>query len=710
MKLHLTLIIFLFSFYNNFKLAAQFDPCINFAANFGFTTGETGLNVQFTNQSTGEFTNVLWLFGDESESIISSPNHTYEEPGVYYICLIIENELCNSQTCKTVELTAGGSSCEAHFNSETEGLTSWFNGNPSVPGGGIVSWVWGFGDGTGSDSGAQVNHTYSSAGTYTVCLTITTESGCSDEYCHTITVSGGSSPECAAHFNFETEGLTAWFNGNPSEANADITGWIWNFGDGTNSDNGAMVNHVYAEAGIYIVCLTIYTGNGCVDDICTPITVSGGGVTPVCEAFFNYETTGLVGFFNGNPSSGNSDIVGWQWNFGDSSSIEDGSQNSHTFAEAGTYNVCLTITTANGCIDEYCHPVTVSGTSAPLCSAHFNFETEGLTAWFNGNPSEANSDIIGWQWSFGDGTGSDIGAQVNHTYSEAGTYTVCLTITTGNGCVDDICQAVTVMGGITPVCAAHFNFESEVLTAWFNGNTSEANSDIISYVWNFGDGTGSDDGVQVNHTYSEAGTYTVCLTITTGNGCVDDVCQTVTVMGGTTPLCAAHFNFEAEGLTAWFNGNTSEANSDIISYVWNFGDGTSSDNGAQVNHTYSEAGIYTVCLTITTGNGCVDDICQTVTISGPPTPVCEAHFNFETEGLTAWFNGSPSAGNGTIVGWLWSFGDESGSDDGAQVNHTYTESGTYNVCLTITTSNGCVDDYCHLHQLVKLFSILKMMS
>ncbi|PSJ73562.1 hypothetical protein C7N43_28480, partial [Sphingobacteriales bacterium UPWRP_1] len=123
----------------------------------------------------------------------------------------------------------------------------------------------------------------------------------------------------------------------------------------------------------------------------------------------------------------------------------------------------------------------------------------------------------------------------------------------------------------------------------------------------------------VMHTYAEAGTYTVCLTITTGNGCEDDICQTVTVSGGgVEPACAAHFNFETSGLTAYFNGNPSEANGDIIGWQWNFGDGTSSgpDAGATTNHTFAEAGTYTVCLLIWTGNGCEDDICQTVTVSG----------------------------------------------------------------------------------------------
>ncbi len=665
-----------------------------------FNYETTGLVGFFNGSPSGGNSDIIgwqWSFGDGTGSDDIQVSHTYAAAGTYNVCLTITTANgCIDDYCHTV--TVSGTTtpvCAAHFNFETEGLTAWFNGITSEANGDITGWVWSFGDGTSSDNGAQVNHTYSTAGTYTVCLIITTGNGCVDDICHTVTVTGGTTPLCAAHFNFETEGLTAWFNGNTSEANGEITGWVWSFGDGTSSDNGAQVNHTYTEAGTYTVCLTITTGNGCVDDICHTVTVTGG-TTPLCAAHFNFETEGLTAWFNGNTSEANSDIISWVWSFGEGTTSGNGIEVSHTFAEAGTYTVCLTITTGNGCVDDICQTITVTGGTTPVCAAHFNFETEGLTAWFNGNTSEANSDIISWVWSFGDGTSSDNGAQVNHTYTEAGTYTVCLTITTGNGCVDDICHTVTVTGGTTPLCAAHFNFETEGLTAWFNGNPSEANGEIISWVWSFGDGTGSSIGAQVNHVYSAAGSYTVCLIITTANGCMDDLCQTVTVTSETTPVCEAYFNFETEGLTAWFNGNPSTANGDIANWSWSFGDGTSATGNAEVNHIYAESGTYTVCLTITTGNGCVDDYCHTVTVSSePPTPVCEAHFNFETDGLTVWFNANPSTSNGTIVGWLWSFGDESGSADGPQVNHTYTEAGTYNVCVTITTSNGCVDDYCH---------------
>ncbi|OWY23908.1 hypothetical protein C7N43_04525, partial [Sphingobacteriales bacterium UPWRP_1] len=291
MKHIFTTCLFLLALLHTINIQAQPDPCENFAANFGFDSEFAGLNVQFVNSSTGDIGAVLWTFGDGTSSDNYSPLHEYPEPGTYQICLHISNEWCSSETCKWVVIGEAPAACAAHFNFETEGLTAWFNGNPSEANGEITNYFWTYGDGTtsGEVEGPQVVHTYAEAGTYVACLTITTANGCTDDICHEVTI-GDVPPACAAHFNFETEGLTAWFNGNPSEANGDIIGWQWNFGDGTSSgpDAGATVNHTYAEAGTYTVCLLIWTGNGCEDDICQTVTVSGG-VTPTCAAHFNFE-------------------------------------------------------------------------------------------------------------------------------------------------------------------------------------------------------------------------------------------------------------------------------------------------------------------------------------------------------------------------------------------------------------------------------------
>ena len=116
-----------------------------------------------------------------------------------------------------------------------------------------------------------------------------------------------------------------------------------------------------------------------------------------------------------------------------------------------------------------------------------------------------------------------------------------------------------------------------------------------------------------------------------------------------------------------------------ISWAWDLGDGNTSTDQNPL-HTYASAGTYTVCLTVTNTAGS-NTTCQEVTVALPPT----ASFTFEDEGEgTIAF--TDASANGPME-WAWAFGD--GNSSTAQnPTHTYTDNGTYTVCLTATNSAG----------------------
>ena len=136
--------------------------------------------------------------------------------------------------------------------------------------------------------------------------------------------------------------------------------------------------------------------------------------------------------------------------------------------------------------------------------------------------------IVSYHWNFGDNHEGD-GSSPYHTYTEGGTYVVCLIITDNVGCVSDVCHEVTVEALPPSECNAAFIWEqfSGTLEIDFT-NTSTSDHDIVSFHWNFGDGH-EGDGPNPTHTYTEPGTYLVCLIIETEDGCVSDVCHEVTV-------------------------------------------------------------------------------------------------------------------------------------------------------------------------------------
>ncbi len=146
---------------------------------------------------------------------------------------------------------------------------------------------------------------------------------------------------------------------------------------------------------------------------------------------------------------------------------------------------------------------------------------------------------IEYLWDFGDGNTSEE-ASPTHTYSETpGVYFVILT-TVEEGCVATS-FAIVVTGG---ECYAHILAHpvDEPLTIAFG---AFAAGDVVSWEWNFGDGNTSSEEAPV-HTYGEAGTYAVTLTVTTADGCTSTVVQEVTVEEGPCacptiwePVCVA---------------------------------------------------------------------------------------------------------------------------------------------------------------------------
>ena len=552
----------------------------------------------------------------------------------------------------------------------------------------IISYSWDFGDGHEGDGSAPY-HTFPEPGVYLVCLTITDNFGCVDDVCHEVTVEGVQS-DCNAEFTWEQIPGTLQIHFNStSTSEHDIVSYNWNFGDGHEGD-GSSPYHTYTEAGTYLVCLIITDNVGCVSDVCHEVTVEGLPPSE-CDAAFTWEQfSGTLEIDFTNTSTSDHDIVSFNWIFGDGHE-GDGPNPTHTYLEPGTYLVCLIIETEDGCVSDVCHEVTVQPLSGD-CHASFTWEQIPGTLQIHFNStSTSEHDIISYHWNFGDGHEGD-GSSPYHTYSEPGTYLVCLIIEDNVGCVSDVCHEVTVapLGGD---CHAQFTWEQipGTLQIHFN-STSTSQNDIVSYVWHFGDGS-EGDGNDPYHTYDQPGVYLVCLIITDSEGCVSDVCHEVTV-GEPEGDCHAEFTWEQipGSLQIHFN-STSTSENDIISYGWHFGDGSEGD-GNDPYHTYDHPGTYVVCLRIEDNTGCVSEICHEVHVEGEQSG-CHASFNWEQfqDSLAIHFN-STSTSENDIISYHWNFGDGH-EGDGQNPNHTYSEPGTYLVCLIITDSEGCVSDVCH---------------
>ncbi len=334
--------------------------------------------------------------------------------------------------------------------------------------------------------------------------------------------------------------------------------------------------------------------------------------------------------------------------------------------------------------DVYCVPVgpTANMSAAPTsCCAP-------LTVQFTDLSVPGDNPIVSWLWDFGDGTTS-IEPNPIHTYA-AGIWSVKLTVTDQHGCMDTIVDTGYIDSNAPP--EAKFSAAPTSccapLTVRFTDLTVVGDNLLVSWVWDLGDGTTSTDQNPV-HTYA-AGVWTVTLTVTDEHGCTDTEVKTQYIDSNAPP--EAEFSATPTSccapLAVQFTNLSVAGDNPIVSWLWDFGDGTTSTE-QNPSHIYA-AGIWTVTLTATDEHGCTDTEVKTQHIdsNAPPATAFSALPASGPAPLAVQFTDLSVAGDNPLTSWLWQFGDGSISTDQNPM-HEYTAAGIYTATLTVADAHGC---------------------
>ncbi|MCL6275559.1 PKD domain-containing protein [Muricauda sp. 2012CJ35-5] len=515
---------------------------------------------------------------------------------------------------------------EADVTSGPAPLTVNFTGSNSLDDLGVTSYLWDFKDGNTSTD-ADPTHVFTDIGSYDVDLTVGDASGNSDTKSITITVEGaGIAPTAVASATPLTGDapLEVNFDASGSTDDLQIDSYEWDFIDGGTSSE-MNPTYTFVTPGTYDVLLTVTDNEGLTDTDIVSITVEVPNMAPtaVIEATPTTGDFALEVTFTGSNSTDDEGVVGYSWDFIDGGTSTEADP-TYTFNAAGTYEVELTVTDAEGLTDTATITITVTDpdNEAPIAVATANptIGNAPLPVIFNASGSSDDTGIVSYFWDFKDGTTSDEMNPVT-TFNTPDTYEVELTVTDGEGLTDTTTISIIVTdpnGNQPPVAIASATPENgdAPLEVSFIGSSSTDDEAVVGYSWDFKDGGTSTDA-DPTYIFASSGTYEVELTVTDGEGLTNMTTVTIVVSdsGNQAPVAVA----SATPLTGnaplevSFTGSNSTDDNAIVSYTWDFGDGSSSSEENPV-YTYQFAGTFDVVLTVEDAEGLVNTATLTIEV------------------------------------------------------------------------------------------------
>jgi gliding motility-associated-like protein len=722
--------------------------------------------IPFSVNFTGPTTNITdwdWNFGDGNTATNSTPTHDYAALGNYTVSLsITDNNSCENSLTKTDYIRVHEP--QADFTSNvTNGclpLEVEFT-DASTSESPIAQWDWDFGDGntvTVEDNGSggyiwtengtivsndssaiHPTHIFAAdTGQYTITLTITDEQNCTDTYIAEDYIGVGAPPtahlsavDTAVCFNAITEFEDTTSNSFANE-------WIWDYGDETAPAyvNTPTHEYVYGDTGTYTVKLVAgqyqcYADTITKEDYITILPpVAQYTVSPgfLCESpdtiEFNRDETVLADTYTWTFGDGTtlfieeSGLGGYTWRENGVEIVNDTTAINprHAYQTPGTFSTQLKVANANGCEDSMSIEIQVD--SLLLGFEQTNIETCQHSAIEFTDTTLSNFNITNWEWDFGDGNTS-IEEIPTHQFDASGDFNIKLKITNEIGCVDSITRASYITVNEVPKPDFDTTITSKTIgcvpfTVEFADNsTATAPDSVISWLWNFNDGTTlliedttsagynwtingtrfATDTSKNNptHIFTSRGEYDISLTATDSKGCdttitkINYITASIPHPGITVAPVTCHYS-EVE----FTNSSTGTG----LTYNWSFGDGSPNSSVTSPSHSYfvTKDSTIEVSLEATDVYGCDSTITESITIARP-------YALFEADSTEAdcppFIPQFTDTSGLSISFWVWNFGDSismaNNTSSLQNPQHSYNKPGIYDVQLIVEDANSCVD-------------------
>jgi PKD repeat protein len=225
----------------------------------------------------------------------------------------------------------------------------------------------------------------------------------------------------------------------------------------------------------------------------------------------------------------------------------------------------------------------------------------------SGNVSDAVSAVASASWTGGTAAVSG-GALSCQVPLQSGSQPISIVVVdaAGNQATRNLTVSYTPTVNRPPVAVAGGPYTADVGSpVSFNGSQSaDPDGDVLTYSWSFGDG-GTGTGERPRRTYLTSGVFTATLTVDDGHGASHSASTQVTIrQPNRTPI--ADVGGPYAGVTthpiSFSAAASTDPDNDPLTYSWDFGDG-STGTGRELSHAYSEAGSFSVSVTVSDNRG-----------------------------------------------------------------------------------------------------------
>ena len=657
---------------SNITTNSNTDGCMPLLIDFEGITSNNNLIIDW-----------FWDFGDGGSSLLQNPDYEYLDDGSYSVSLMVtdtngcQNLVTELGFVDVYKKPIADFTSDITISCDSTKVISFTN--QSILG---TTYYWDFGNGNTSSLIDPTN--YYLTGLYDVSL-IAKTGNCTDTVVRNNYIEIGSHLNSDFNFNIDSicEGTSVDFtdltNNNPDS-------WLWDFGDGNTS---VLQNptHIYSTEGTYDVslktskmgeCNNTFIKNNAIKVFAKPIVNISVDTNYSCNLPFD------VSFydFTNNSSS-------WFWDFGngETSILKNPTVQYNSY---GYYNVILSTTNNKGCtsVIDFNNLIHIEEVNVEINSSTQNGCVPANFV-FN-DSSNSTRPLVNWLWDFGDGNTSNL-QNPTHEYMHSGAFDVELTIVNDYGCAFTKSFSDFIHVNEAP----HVEFESNPQVGCVGQDIyfydlSYSSDSINNWFWDFEYGNTSTFQNPVFQ-YDLPGQYDVTL-IAGIDDCKDTfmLSNYIKIMTPTAKFIE-EYNCDSP-LTINFN-NLSLGADDVI---WDFGDGNTS-NLLNPTHTYTSKGVYDVKLNVFNNTtGCSHEINKTIKLTIP-----EANFDYLINANNGYEDSVGCAPKQVYLqnnsqDWdhykvIWS----DGYIGYGRVDHTFNDSGEFDVMMIVTDIHGCRDTMIH---------------